>query len=461
MPSDTFTRALEMLAAGDPATAEAMLQQALAEAPPEEKASAQNDLGLFLMEAGRLERAADAFEQAARGAGEEQQLAYSLNRGICLLRLGLYETAEQVLRKNAEACKARFGPLNPSHAMALLPLAQALLELGQYPEAWKVNFIASSILSAAGHPRITDSIVIGSELMARQGSTEGLVPQKLLEQMPPELVERVARDLVVRARHCRESALWSVILHDALGALEARLGEDHEALHDVLMALSEMEAARGDSEASLRTLERLYQREAHREEQVHLLLRMALAGQSEALFEQAAKVARKLGRDDLRATVHYNLGQFLVAHQRIDEAVQHLQSAIEMAADPVHGSALGALGLLYHHQGDVEAARPLLEEALQHLAAGSPQAVSVAGHLHGACTCEDPGDAVEASLQAFLTEQLPPDLAHVQVEVVREETRFAVRAIATRELTQEQAVRLGRVLDHAKAQFWRRLQPES
>jgi len=117
----------------------------------------------------------------------------------------------------------------------------------------------------------------------------------------------------------------------------------------------------GQYDCALKEFEQL-EREKPDSAAVHIMVAEAFDGedmQNEAIAElrAAAKIS------DSEPNVHFGLGYLLWKQRRDDEAEREFQ--LELKHDPAHAKAYAWLGDIALRRGDPQAAKPLLEKAVQ------------------------------------------------------------------------------------------------
>ena len=122
-----------------------------------------------------------------------------------------------------------------------------------------------------------------------------------------------------------------------------------------------------------------------------------------------------------------------------------------------------ALGIFYQHRRRLEEARPLLQAALKNINPAHSDAVMGRGHLQAlesgeSCGCGNQ-QALAAAFREFVIGRLPQDLVQ-KFEVRLENNDFKIQVQLNRKPEQEELEHLNRVINHAQAEFRKKLREQ-
>ncbi len=291
----------------------------------------------------------DAYERRLRESGADHPLTIaSLVRLAALLRShGRADSAEPLLRT------ALANQSTPESAEVLVELAATLTALDRPSEAEELY--RRSLKTTEVGARSARSLLQVARLRQAQGDSAGArqAYRKALQHFANAGPGSVA-DRKVRATALNDLGL----LLEAEGDLAAAEG----AYRDSADAHALIHGDRHPSTATVRA---------------NLASALALRGESAAaaiLLEQSLRVIRDAygPRHDDAATLHNRLGEVYEVLGRFDEAEAQYLAALAVwdEPSPSRGLALADLGRLAGIQNDVNAARRLLAEAVEHLEAG-------------------------------------------------------------------------------------------
>jgi tetratricopeptide (TPR) repeat protein len=253
-PSAALQRALELLAAGKPAEAEAAVTKAAKETKGKygsgshPLACAYADIARLHLRTGEFQRAALEFQHASKGAmpadepSRRDRLGFMFGFAAALVGLNRLDEAEKVLRQCATFSKSLNGPGSPAAAAALAPLADVLLKAGRTAEALKVANESYEALWTLGDPLIADVIPVRAEAFKAAGSAEN--PFVDLGYLPDEIIEPAVAGVLARAPAGAAGATRAV-LADLLAFAEKKFTDAHPATRDVLAAVAHHEARQG------------------------------------------------------------------------------------------------------------------------------------------------------------------------------------------------------------------------
>lgn len=255
-PSPALQQALRLLAAGNPAEADAVATNAAKQAKRQHGsgshplACAYADMGRLHYRAGKYQRAAAEFKHASEGpmpadpAGRADRLGFMFGYAACLEALGRPAEAEKVYRQCAAFARNLHGPGTPGYAAALGPLAAHLLRAGKTAEAVKLADESYAILWNHGDRGIAAAIPVRAEALKAAGRTDD--PFADLGDVPDELAaEAVANVLALSG--VGDAIRVRRVLADLLKFAEKRFGDAHPAFADTLAAVAHHEARLGEN----------------------------------------------------------------------------------------------------------------------------------------------------------------------------------------------------------------------
>ncbi|MCK2217675.1 tetratricopeptide repeat protein [Actinomadura sp. ATCC 31491] len=441
-------------------------------------AAAQCDLGNVLFSSRQPDRAVECFRNACdahppTGDREAYQdhLTYRLNLGSVLTMAGRLDEAETELRHNLQERREFYGPEHPGYAYALEPLADVLAQRGLLAEARQLIEETIAIFWSSGHERVATALALRAEIVLAAGGAEPVFPH--LGQLPDEVVEQIA--LTATDRSGRHPAMGKALLADLAGALEQRLGPDHQMTLNVLSQLANISHDAGDEAGRVEAVRRVlaaYDRQGRPEEALMAALGLAMAqddaGDTEGglrTYEQAHARAAGLGRRDLTAQVLRNWGLALSAAGRAAEAERRLREAVAEAEQAHDAELLGrariALGLFLQHEARPAEAQQMVEAGLSTLDVAHPDAITGRGHLTAiksgeSCGCGDLAGAVADAFRAFVLGKLPPDLL-ARLDVAVEDNDFKIQVELRREPSEGELEHMNRLFQSAVAEFRGRL----
>lgn len=486
-------QAMELLRRGQTVQAEEVMLKATRTAEQRfgvtsyEHADAQNDLGMVLLHLGQAKRAVDAFQDACAGPlpldreQRKSRLSFMLNLAQAQEEIGNTQEAEQVLRQALEGRRDFYGREHPGYAFGLEPLAALLMKQGRTAEARLLMEEVADIFRKSGHPRAAGALVLLAEARQAGGATNTPPAFAELTSMPFPLIEQVAAAAVGRMGDADPLVLRSV-LADLVEPLAARLGEDHQAVLNVLATRVNLEqslGAQGDPvirQEAARHILAIHERLGKETEVAQDLMGLALAlsdagdldGAADCYRDAAARAARQ--KDNrLLSQVRRNFGLYLAEQEQREEAETELRAAVEavpasrLAEDrEMRGRALVALGIFLQHGERLDEARPHLEEAMQLLEPAHPDAIVGRSHLGaivngGSCGCGDTGKALADAFRAFVLPRLPDDLLEKLDVGFDDEGGLSLSVSLRRTPTDGEVEHMNRVFQHALAEFKKRL----
>jgi tetratricopeptide (TPR) repeat protein len=442
-----------------------------------EWASAQCDLGNILLGGDQPKRAVECFRSACSGpvpkepGARKDYLTYQLNLGLVLAMTGRLDEAETELRRNLQERQAFYGREHAGYAFGLEVLADVLFQRGNVGEARKVVEEMLATLWRNGHERVAAALALRAEIVTAEGGNEPPFPG--LEQLPDEIVEQMAAEVMNRAR--RHPDRTFAALSSLVTVLDARLGPDHQSTLNALSCLANISHDLGNQKGRIEAIRKVlasYDRQGRAEDALKTACGLALA-QSDAgeitgalrTYEQAQTLADRIGRPELSSQLLRNWGLALAEAGQQAEAEQRLREAVAVAGLGYDSEMLGrgqvALGLFLQHHERLTEAKDAVEAGLATLDAAHPDAVVGRSHLGAiiaghACGCGDIQGAMAEAFREFVLCRLPQDLLE-RLEVTIEDNDFHVKVELRRAPADDELERLNRVVQGATAEFRHRL----
>ena len=371
--------------------------------------------------------AACAYEPDADAQAEERKdwLTFMGDWGGALSAAGQAEAAEAVLRRALAGRERFYGRSHPGYAFGLEPLARHLLENGRPQDALPLQREAAQNFHASGHPRFLSAVT----LLSAMETAAGIAPDALqgLPPLSPESVEEMARaapGLLERLPNAIRQPTLSTI---AALALE-RCGADNQAALSLLAHIANNETEAGaDADHAMRQnaahlLVEAFERQNRPAELAQALMGLALAqsGASDiagaaASYDRARDIGLQRKDDALVAQSERNHGLMLAETGDRMGAEARLRAALLYAERSGSAERIGeaecALGIFLQHGREYEAARPLLQAALNRLPGANSNAIYARSHLtaldqNTTCGCDGMEEALETALCASVREQI-------------------------------------------------------
>lgn len=485
--SPAMEKAVQLLQRGETVRAEETMLQAVREAEQRfgpgspQTAVYRNELGTILLNLEQYDRAVEAYRAACAGPPPKadpdlrDRLTFLMNLGMALQYAGRLDEAEEALRRGVAGRREYYGTQHAGYGFGLEPLADLLLRQGKLAEAQAVIQETVETFWQTGHPRIATALALRAEIWKAAGVTAP--PFAGLEGLPEEIIQDLGARVCSRVEEADPLVLRPV-LADAMALCWHRLGEGHPVTLNLLAHQANLErelGPHGDHALRQEAIHRvigIYERLGQEPDVIQTLQGLAVAqtdaGQTDAaLATYAAALARaeRLPHGAQRSQVRRNYGLFLAELERRPEAEVQLRAAVQ-DAERVHdhemlGRALVALGIFLQHDGRLDEAAPLLQQAARHLAPAHPDAICGRSHLEAirtgaACGCGNPEGAVAEAFRDFVLERLPRDLLE-ELHVGIDDGDFQINVALQREPTPEELEHLNRVMEHALAEFRKRL----
>jgi tetratricopeptide (TPR) repeat protein len=254
-PSPALQEGLTLLTQGKMAEGEAVLRKAALQVKAQHGsgshplALAYGELARYHFRAGKFERSAHEFQHASRGpmpAEKEQRqdrLAFLLGYGAALGELGKLEEAEKVLRQALVFARSLHGKPSATASVALVPLADVLLKMGETTEAAKLAIDAYNSLWELGDPQFTAAVGTRAEALKATGRPDNAFDD--LNNLPDEMVTAAVANTLTRAAK-GDAARIRAVLADLLKFVDKKYGDGHSVTCDTLAAVAHHEAALGE-----------------------------------------------------------------------------------------------------------------------------------------------------------------------------------------------------------------------
>lgn len=252
--SPTLQQGLALLARGEMEPAEKVLRKAALKAKAEHGsgshplAKAYADMARFHFRAGDYDRSATEFQHAAKGpmpSDKEQRqdrLAFLLGFGAALGELGNLDESEKVLRQCLAFARNLNGGQSASAAVALVPLADVLLQAGKTAEAVKLAIEAYDSLWRLGDAQIVQAVGTRAEAFKAIGRTDNAFAD--LNDLPEEMAAAAVASILTRAGK-GEGTRVRAVLADLLLFVDKKFGDGHAVTCDTLAAVVHHESAQG------------------------------------------------------------------------------------------------------------------------------------------------------------------------------------------------------------------------
>jgi tetratricopeptide (TPR) repeat protein len=262
------------------------------------------------------------------------------------------------------------------YAFGLEPLADVLLQRGNFGQARQVIEETVDNFWRNGHERVATALALRAEIVKAKGAKEALFPR--MDELPDGIVEQMALSVMNRLGR-GDPTTYKTVLTDLVATLAARLGADHQATLNALSILANTGRDLGDQAGRIEAIQRVlasYDRQGRAEDALMTALGLAMAqsdagDEEEALrtYASAYSRAERIGRPELKSQVLRNWGLALKEVGQVGPAEQRLGEAVAQARRGADDETLGradiALGLLLQHEGRLTDARAVLEEGLR------------------------------------------------------------------------------------------------
>jgi tetratricopeptide (TPR) repeat protein len=482
--SPAMEEALELLRRGESVQAEKRMTQHVDQTARQfgprsrQFAAAQFEFGSLLLYMGQFRQAADAIREACDinlpddSQATRDRLTYLMNLGEVLEQIGELDQAEQVLREGLTAREQFYGREHPGYAFGLEPLAAVTLRIGRLDEALQMAEETIDNYWRDGHPRVASALALRAEIL--KTAELDTPPFDGLEELPDGILQDLAEATTQRLDD-EKPQIGRAMLRDLVPLISGRLGEQHDAMIQILTAMANLDRSLGDAQSREQAIRRVIAAHDARHEakqaisaKLGLALAQSEAGQTDEAIEtyrHAVEGAKGLGDSQLHSQVLRNFGLYYAELDRLADAEQTLRLAVGAARksreDEMIGRAEVALGIFLQHHGRADEAESLLAGAIQHLDSAHPDALCARSHLQAiesgsGCGCGDMRDALGDAFRQFVLQRIPQGLVK-DVRVAIDEGQFDVHVEMAREPTPEEQELLDKTFQHAQEQFRRRL----
>jgi tetratricopeptide (TPR) repeat protein len=260
--SQPLQHALQLLAQGQTAEAEAVVKKAALEAKAQHGsgshplALAYADIGRLHLRMGEFAKAAAEFGHASKGplpndAGQRRdRLNFMFGYAEALVGLTKHDEADKVLRQCITFAKSLHGPNIAAAIVANLPLANALLKAGKAADAYQLAQETYDQLWRMGDALIVQAIPVRAEALKAVGRADN--PFVDLADLPAELAA-TGVELVLARAHTGDPGRMRAVLANLLTFADKKYGDGHAITSDVVAAIAHHETRQGpNAEASVR-----------------------------------------------------------------------------------------------------------------------------------------------------------------------------------------------------------------
>lgn len=487
--SQQFHQAVEKMQSGDSLGAENLMRNHCADVLAHhgeqagEYAQACYELAAILESLGRSDEAIQALETAITVRIPDDytvtrnRLTYLAELGSLLVQAGRQEPAEAVLEESRQSRAQFYGTEHSGYAFGLEPLARMKLQAGELEEASELIEQAIDILWKDGHPRVASAFPLRAMILKQQQSLTPTFSD--LEDLPDDVIKEMVQQ-IPEILDAQQPAASQAVIDDLLQELTVRYGPQHNLVLQLQGFLAQVQRWIGPSEGRVESLERLAKSLLNQDrwnEATEALLGLAEALEAirdlpaaEGIFDGAWQVAQKSEDQALQATVLRNFGLFYDQSMDSPEAEPKLRQAVEIAEacgdSQVLGTCLVALGIYLQHQGNLRAARDLLERGVTLLPPADINFICGTSHLQaldtgGDCGC---GDTEDAYLEAFRQHILAtmPDGLISDAQVSRsDENGLHVHLDFDHDLDDEETEQVRRAMRQAEIEFRRQMKGDS
>jgi hypothetical protein len=212
-------------------------------------AKAYADMARYHFRSGEIERSAQEFQHASKGPmpsdpeQRQDRLAFMLGFGTALGELGRLEEAEKVLRQALVFARRVNGKQSASASVALVPLADLMLTLGDVQEAAKMSIEAYDSLWKLGDAQFCAAVGTRAEALKATGRSDN--PFADLTDLPDEMIAAAVATTLTRAGK-GDAGRIRAVLADLLGFVDKKFGDGHTITCDTLAAVAHHEEAAGD-----------------------------------------------------------------------------------------------------------------------------------------------------------------------------------------------------------------------
>ncbi len=437
--SSTLNRAVELWRSDRSAEGESLLHAEVAKLERQfgrsslEYEVANGELATFFWVVGKEHAATEIFREICSApmppAGDalRHRLTQLMNFGELLTTLGELDEAETVLQQGLAGRLQYYGREHPGYAFGLEPLAGVWLYRGNLEAALTAIDETIDIFDNAGHERTIGALVLRAEIL-KTGGVENYLFENL-ESADTESIEDFANKLFARVTNFTPPAIARLLLLDLAQLLAVKFGRDDHNLLSTYAKIAELERKLGqDSDAQIRqgAIQQIldsYQRQGNIEGTISALMGLGSAQIDNHEVEAALKsyssalaIAEGSKDPQLAIQVTRNYGLLLKEIGQKSTARQMLAKSIELAKqhDLVEDMARGqiALGIFLQHEGDLQAAKNLLQLGVVKLNPSDRDRVCGCNHLRAIengspCCAEGMPATILASCREFMLSKIP------------------------------------------------------
>jgi tetratricopeptide (TPR) repeat protein len=308
-PSPALAAALEQFAAGQVEEGEQFLYDAARSTKAEygsgshPLARAYADLARYHYLTGEFKKAAAEFKHASGNPlptdkGERaDRLSFMFGFAATLDAVGKQDEAVKVFRQCLAFARSLYGPAAAEHALALLPLAAALLKTpGTEFEASQLADEAHDTLWKLGDARVVEVVPVRAEAIKAAGRADN--PLAEFADLPDELAAQVASKVIA---HRGEPVRTRAVLADLLKFVDRKFGDGHPAVADTLAAIACHEGSlgfRGDVKLRTTVTRRAVWSYAVRRASPDLLANLEVGFEADGTVHLGAHLSRYAGEDE-------------------------------------------------------------------------------------------------------------------------------------------------------------------
>lgn len=465
-------KALELLKSGRGGEAERFLLEIVDRARTRfgvdsaEHAAALWDLSGLFIAVNDFDQAAETLRQSVNLSvpgeqGRRDRLTGLMNLGEILQHAGRVEEAERVLRESLVERREFYGPDHAGYAYGLEALASFVWQHGGQQEAVDLVGEAVDIFWRESNPQVASALALRAFVYRSTGYPKSVFSD--LDSAPDDVVDAIV-DATLRRANDANNELAISILGELAEWLGARRGLNHASLLHIYAAIGNTARLMGDHETRIEALERVqtvadHNNNVHDSIKTDLALALALgeAGRhtdAERLYRRGFDRASETGDRKMCSSVLRNLGLYLAEQNRRDEAYAVLQQAVlegQTGSDPeATGRAMIALGIFRQHDGHLDQARELLEQALAILPVAQPDTLYARSHLDAiltnkSCGCGNMAKALTEALHGLVLPHAPPNL----IARLEMDADMKIEVELSREPSEEEIEVLNRLINHA------------
>ncbi len=253
-PSPALQHGFELVAQGKTVEAEDLLRAAAKKIKAQHGsgshplALAYGELGRLYLRMGKAQKAARAFEHAAKSftpSDPQQQrdlLALRCGLGAALGKLGWYPEAIPLLRQCVTDARKLAGETSALAMVAQVPLADVLLKSGATDEAAVLAHQAYDALWRLGDPLFTATVGTRAEILKAMGEAGN--PFVELDELPEEYISSAITNALSRMGQGDPEQVRAM-LADLLQFVEGKYGDGHPLTCDAIAAVAHHERTMG------------------------------------------------------------------------------------------------------------------------------------------------------------------------------------------------------------------------